>query len=215
MFSAMPACDSSSEIDSDRAVPAPTRLVIHPVGDPRRQEVEEFIRSVYADRYGADVRHFAPVLASLRDNSGIVAAAGYRSAAEGPLFLERYFDAPIESLLATHAEPPPARDRIVEVGHLAASRAGEGRNLIRLLGPHLASLDCEWVVSTLTTELRHLFLRIGITPLALGRASRAALGADAASWGSYYDHEPVVLAGHLQRAMAQLARKKAGSAGRE
>ncbi|MFM9917033.1 MAG: thermostable hemolysin [Rhizobacter sp.] len=214
MFSAMSACDSSSEIDSGSTVPAPPRLVIHPMGDPRRHEVEAFIRSVYADRYGADVRQFAPVLASLRDHSGIVSAAGYRSAAEGPLFLERYFDAPVEALLAAHCDAPPARDRIVEVGHLAASRAGEGRNLIRLLGAHLASMKHEWVVSTLTTELRHLFLRIGITPLALGRATQAALGDDAVHWGSYYDHEPVVLAGQLQRAMAQLARRKAGSAGR-
>ena len=49
---------------------------------------------------------------------------------------------------------------------------------------------------------------------ALGRASLAALGDDAGRWGSYYDHEPVVLAGHLPRAMAQLARRKAGLAGR-
>lgn len=214
MLSAMSACDSSSEIDSGGSVSAPPRLLIHPVGDPQRQEVESFIRDIYADRYGADVQQFAPVLASLRDSSGIYAAAGYRSAATGPLFLERYFDAPIESLLAAHAEPPPARDRIVEVGHLAASRAGEGRNLIRLLGPHLESMNYEWVVSTLTTELRHLFVRLGITPLALGRASLAALGDDAGRWGSYYDHEPVVLAGHLPRAMAQLARRKAGLAGR-
>ena len=41
-----------------------------------------------------------------------------------------------------------------------------------------------------------------------------AAGDDAGRWGSYYDHEPVVLAGHLPRAMAQLARRKAGLAGR-
>ena len=126
MFSAMSARESGSDLDTGSSVSAPPRLVIHSEGDPQRQEVEGFIRRIYADRYGADVQQFAPVLASLRDSSGIVAAAGYRNAAPGPLFLERYFDAPIESLLAAHAEPPPARDRIVEVGHLAASRAGEG-----------------------------------------------------------------------------------------
>ena len=55
MLSAMSACDSSSEIDSGGSVSAPPRLLIHPVGDPRRQEVESFIRDIYADRYGADV----------------------------------------------------------------------------------------------------------------------------------------------------------------
>lgn len=214
MFSAMPACNHPSDVDSGSPAPVPPRLTIHSVGDPRRGEVEAFIRRVYAKRYGADVRQFAPELACLRDDSGILAAAGYRSAAAGPLFLERYFDAPVESLLAAHADAPPARDRIVEVGHLAATRAGAGHSLIHLLGPHLTSLNFEWVVSTLTTELRHLFVRIGITPLALGRADPAALGDDLVHWGSYYDHEPVVLAGHLPRAIGQLARRRAGSAGR-
>jgi hypothetical protein len=80
MLSAMSACDSSSEIHSGGSVSAPPHLLIHPVGDQRRQEVESFIRDIYADRYGADVQQFAPVLASLRDSSGIYAAAGYRSA---------------------------------------------------------------------------------------------------------------------------------------
>ena len=214
LLSAVSAFESAADLDSGTSVPAAPRLVIHPPGDPRRHEVEAFIRRVYARRYGADVRQFAPVLASLRDDSGILAVAGYRSAAQGPLFLERYFDGSIESLLAAQADAPPARDRIVEVGHLAAERSGEGRRLIRLLCPHLASLRYEWAVSTLTTELRHLFVRIGVTPLALGRAHPAALGADATHWGSYYDHQPVVLAGQLKQVVGQLARGQSGSAGR-
>jgi hypothetical protein len=56
--------------------------------------------------------------------------------------------------------------------------------------------------------LRHLFVRIGVAPLALGTASPDALGDDANRWGSYYDHRPVVLAGHLQHALRQLARRQ-------
>jgi hypothetical protein len=62
--------------------PAPPRLCIHPPGDARRREVEAFIRRIYAERYGADVSGFAPMLVSLQDDDGIVAAAGYRSAAK-------------------------------------------------------------------------------------------------------------------------------------
>ena len=183
-------------------------VVVHPEGDPGRTEVERFIRRVYAERYGADLQSFAPVLVSLREGDGIVAAAGYRSATHGPLFLERYLGAAVESLLAAKANSSPTRDGIVEVGHLAAVRAGEGRRLIRLIAPHLAALDFQWVVSTLTKELRHLFIRIGVTPLALGKANPAALGADARQWGSYYDHCPVVLAAHLQHALLQLTRRQ-------
>lgn len=214
LLSAISVCEDAADPDSGRPLQVPPRLVVHPPGDPHRCEVEAFIRRVYARRYGADVRQFAPVLVSLRDDSGILAAAGYRSAAQGPLFLERYFDASVESLLATHAAAPPTREQIVEVGHLAAERAGEGRRLIRLLGPHLAALRYEWAVSTLTAELRHLFVRIGVTPLALGRAHPAALGDEATRWGSYYDHQPVVLAGQLKQVVGQLARRQAGSAGR-
>jgi len=195
------------------ATPAPQQLMVHGPGDPCRGAVEGFIRRIYAERYGAELRHFAPVLVSLRNEDGIVAAAGYRPAAQSPLFLERYLGEPVETLLGAHADAPPARDGIVEVGHLAAAHPGEGRRLILLLGPHLAAQGFQWVVSTLTAELRHLFVRIGVTPLALGTADPEALGADAHAWGSYYDHRPVVLAGHLRQAMNQLARRQAASRG--
>jgi hypothetical protein len=100
---------------------------------------------------------------------------------------------------------------VVEVGHLAADRAGEGRRLILLLGQHLAQQPdhraTEWVVSTLTQELRHLFVRLGVTPLALGQADPAAVGDDLAAWGRYYEHRPVVLAGRLQAALRLMGRR--------
>ena len=65
------------------------------------------------------------------------------------------------------------------------------------------------MVSTLTAELRHLFVRLGVTPLALGAADPQRLGELAARWGSYYEHQPVVLAGNLSQALNQLARRLA------
>ena len=189
--------------------PAP-RLQVHGPLDARRGPVEQFIRGVYRERYDADVQHFAPVLVSLQDADGeIVAAAGYRPADAGPLFLERYLGAPVQQLLAADSAAPVARSGIVEVGHLAASRAGEGRRLITLMGPHLAAQGYQWVVSTLTEELRHLFVRLGIVPMALGVADPAVLGDEAAAWGSYYDHRPVVLAGHIELALQRLAQRRA------
>jgi hypothetical protein len=184
-----------------------SRLTSHAVDDDRRGEVEHFIRDVFARRYGADVRHFAPTLVSLQDRGEIVAAAGYRDAATSALFLERYLASPVERLLASDNGVTPERRGIVEVGHLAASRAGEGRRLISLMGPHLAAQDFTWVVGTFTRELRHLFLRIGVAPLALGMADPLSLGAEGGSWGSYYDHRPVVLAGQLRQALRRLGRE--------
>jgi hypothetical protein len=180
----------------------------HGIDAPGRRDIEDFIRSVYRRRFDADVRQFAPVLVSLHDAQGEpLAAAGYRGAQLGPLFLERYLRAPVQRLLPAMAGQPVHRERIVEVGHLAAARAGEGRRLIGLLSLQLAGEGFEWAVSTLTQELRNLFLRMGVAPLALGAADPAVLGEQAAHWGRYYQHRPLVLAGRLDTALAALARR--------
>jgi hypothetical protein len=178
-------------------------LRVHAADDAQRDEVEDFIRGVYADRYGATLRGFAPMLVSLHDGQQIVAAAGYRLGGSA-LFLERYLDEPVDELLARLSGQPAARQHIAEVGHLAATKAGEGRRLALLLGPHLAQRRVQWVVSTLTQELRLLFGRMGLAPLMLGHADPARLGREAADWGSYYEHRPSVLAGHLPQALRQL-----------
>lgn len=182
-------------------------LRLHRPGDTGRLEVEDFIRDVYARRYGARLSAFAPTLVSLRGDSGeVLAAAGYRPAAVAPLFLERYLAQPVEALLSPRDGPPVARASVVEVGHLAACRAGEGRRLIRTLAPHLAEAGHQWVVSTVTRELLHLFGRLGVVPLPLAPARAAALGADAGEWGRYYQHGPQVMAGFLPRLLGTLAR---------
>ena len=180
---------------------------VHGLDDPRREEVESFIRDVFGRRYGAKVQHFAPTLVSLQSRGEIVAAAGYRSAADGPLFLECYLASPIEQALASRTQPRVERHGIVEVGHLAASRAGEGIRLISLIGPHLAKQGFVWVVGTLTRELHHLFLRVDIAPLTLGAADPSALGPDVVHWGTYYDHCPAVFAGNLQQVFAAATRR--------
>lgn len=187
-------------------------LCEHAVGDPQRGEVEAFVRGVYRERFGAAVRGFAPVLVALRDETGaLLAAAGYRAADTGPLFLERYLDAPIEQRLQMASGAPVLRRRIAEVGHLAAARAGEGRRLIALMAPLLAQGGFDWIVSTLTQELRQLFVRLGVAPLALGVADPDKLGEQAADWGSYYDHRPLVQAGHLRHALQALQRRGGGA----
>lgn len=192
--------------------PAHAGMTLHRPGEPGRAEVEALIAGIYRARFGARIVRFAPVLVALHDANGPVAAAGYRDAGSGPLFLERYLARPVQELLAPHAGAAPARRTIVEVGHLAAAQAGQGRRLVLLLGPHLAAQGYRWVVSTLTRELRHLLLRLGIAPLTLAAADPALLGSEAREWGSYYEHQPVVLAGHLRQSLRQLQRQ-AGLAG--
>lgn len=178
-------------------------LTVHAPGSPDRQAVERFVAAVYRDRFGADVSAFAPVLVSRRGPDGTFwAAAGYRPANAGALFLERYLDAPVE-----HALGAP-RSQIVEVGHLAACRAGEGRRLILQLGPWLARNGFRWAVSTMTEELRHLFRRLGVAQRALGVADPGRLGDAATGWGRYYEHHPIVVASAIGPALQARARRE-------
>ncbi len=200
---------SSTAPDSGTEGVEKASLRVHPPGSAGREPVEQFIHGVYKKSYGASIQSYAPVLLSLADESGrISAAAGYRIASTGPLFLESYLSQPIESLIHAHAAVP--RGRIAEVGHLSSTQSGAGRRLIKLIGLHLADQGLHWVSSTLTQELQHFFVRLGIAPVALGAADPARLGAEAQAWGTYYDHHPVVVAGRIDLALSRLTRRQIG-----
>jgi hypothetical protein len=190
---------------SVRLAPA---LRCHDACDPQRAEVEAFIRRVYAEHYGARITSFAPTLLSMRDAQGrLRAAAGFRSANDGPLFLERYLSGPVDQLLGSQVVRVD-RARIVEVGHLAALQAGDGRRMAARVAAQLVAQGQDWIVCTLTAPLRHLFTRLGIASITLGVADPARLGADAPAWGSYYEQAPLVQAGYLPGALPALHRSE-------
>jgi len=185
---------------------APERsLAVVESGAPQRDRIEACIADVYRSRYGARVSHWAPTLVGLIGDERILAAAGYRDAAE-PLFLERYLAAPIEEVIAARTGARVTRREIVEVGHFAAAYAGEGKRLLPMLARHLSQRGYRWVVSTATRELRVLLAHLGMRPLALARADPGPLGADAADWGGYYEHEPIIVAGDLLRSLPVIER---------
>lgn len=165
---------------------------------PARAAFEDFIAARFSRAYGARVTHFLPHLLGVRD--GIArwqAAAGYAAASAQALFLEQYLDLPIECALAVALGRPVARSSIVEVGNLAAVSAGMARALIPQLARHLHRLGYSWVAFTATRALRNTFLRLGLKPLPLTSADPACLPDGGASWGTYYDHDPVVMAGKV------------------
>lgn len=161
--------------------------------------VEAFIRERFAARYGARVRHFMPTLLQLEDDSGVRhGAVGVRSAARESLFLERYLDRPVETEIARRSGFSPARERIVEVGNLAAQGAGHARLLIVALTSLLVAQGFDWVVFTGTPEVLNSFSRLDLGPLPLGEADPARMGGELADWGSYYDSRPMVMAGNIR-----------------
>lgn len=173
-------------------------------GAPRRQEAEEFIRRIFRRHHGAFVRAFAPNLLLLEENERVLAAAGWRGAGEEPLFLERYLDEPIELLMERLTGLRLSRERLVEVGHLAADRQGGSVQVILSLARHLGQSGYEWVVFTATSQLVRIFTRLGLPLLALAKADPARLGEQAQDWGSYYDTRPVVVAGRIRLALDRI-----------
>lgn len=163
---------------------------------PQRAAFEQFIAKRFLRAYGASVSHFLPQLLGVRDGlAQWQAAAGYAPAQQQRLFLEQYLDRPIEQHLAAALGRPVARADVVEVGNLAASSAGMARALIPELARHLHRLDYRWVVFTATRALRNSFHRLGLRPLPIAPADPSRLEGGGASWGSYYQQDPQVMAG--------------------
>jgi hypothetical protein len=175
-----------------------SRLVLHGRGSPRRAELESFIRSEYREHFDADVREFMPTFLALHDATDrIVAAVGCRSAALEPLFLEIYTDKPIESMIAERAAVRIPREQIVEIGSLACRDARSAMAIIRALAPYLINAGFSWVAFTGADTVVRVLRRLRLLPIALCVADSSRLGAARAAWGSYYEHDPVVMAGRL------------------
>lgn len=190
-----------------RVVP---RFALRRVGptSPARDRValEAFIGDRFAERYGARIRHFMPELLGLEDGAGkLRASVGLRDAGCESLFLERYLDHPVECEIRAACGDLPPRERIVEVGNLAARSGGAARLLIVALADLLAAEGFDWVVFTATPEVVNSFHRLELEPIALGDAQASRMGAELADWGSYYDAQPQVMAGHIGRGRARLS----------
>jgi hypothetical protein len=172
---------------------------------PGRQEAEQFIADRYRREYDATLTHFLPTIVALPASGGaLLAAAGIARASGGPLFLERYLDAPVEHVVARRLDARAERAAILEVGNLASASAGGGRAMIATLVRLLEGHGIDWITFTATRALRNSLARLGIAAHELAVADRSMMGAAAAAWGRYYDCDPRVVACSLQAAWALL-----------
>jgi hypothetical protein len=176
-----------------------TGLERHDRASPRRASLEAFVRSEFLEHFGARVRHFMPELLALRDKDGeIRAVVGCRAAAVEPLFLETYTREPIETALAARNGFFVPRERIVEIGNLACRSAAGAIAIVRALVPHLLGAGFTWVVFTGANTVMNVFHHLGLKPRALCPADPLLLGDARHEWGSYYAHDPYVMAGRIE-----------------
>lgn len=188
------------------AAATPFKLESFVRGQAGREGVEEFIARTFRETYGAEITHFSDVLLGCRDSAGNwVAALGYTTAGERPIFLEQYLDQPIELALAGHVSAAVARREIVEVGNLASVHAGAARKLIIEATYHLYSIGLRWVTFTATASLLNSFSRLRLRPQVLARADPTRLSDGGKSWGSYYLTQPQVMFGDIHYGHSQIS----------
>ncbi len=186
----------------------PSVISINDIFSPERRRVEKFIEDIYAKHYGATITSHYPILMSVRDvNNNIIAALGFRYATKEALFLETYLDEAIESSLSKKFKTDVSRDQIVEVGGLASMGNGASIFLFTALATYLQQQDIEYVSVTATKFLRGYFNKIGLKPKEIRFADNNRLADKGASWGSYYNTEPQVIAGTLSSACKLLKKK--------
>lgn len=165
--------------------------------------VQAFISARFNQTFGAEIQHFLPYFLASHMDDEIDSAIGFQPVQQHPLFLEQYLSRPIEKTLKLQGIHTHRSD-IVEIGNLAASFNSGSPLLFILLAAVLHQANYQWVVFTATRQVRHLIARLQLNTLSLGAADPLLLIDKKQQWGSYYAHQPVVLAGHLPTAIDHL-----------
>lgn len=168
-------------------------LILADRDHPRRELLERTIRQVFLAEFGAHVPAFPNRLVATLDQEGQpLAVAGLRFAEDG-LFSEAYLDGPAEAVLSAVAGREVARSVIVEFSSMAATRPGAAMPLVAATIRLCLAAGANWGIFTATSRLRALLRRAGLVCVDLGAASPDRLP-EASLWGTYYLHDPHVLA---------------------
>lgn len=158
-----------------------------------RGAVEAAIRARYWRDYRASLRTWPAILVADVGAAGrLECAAGIRFGRQ-MLFAEHYLDRPVELALRRETADAVERERIVEVCHLVAPQAGSGLSFVRRLIDFICAADADWAIFTATRPLRRLLARSRIAMIELACAERGRVP-DPGDWGSYFDHDPRVMA---------------------
>lgn len=196
---------SSSEqpLWQQRLLLAHSPLTLISTESPQRSLVERFIAREFMTRYNASLQVYLPFLLASFQNEEVNAALGFKLAAEEPLFLEQYLDKPIERSLPANTNSI-TREQIAEVGNLAMSFRAVSPLLFIVVAAILHKAGLSYVVFTATTQVRKLLEKLQLVTDVIGPADPSRLADKGQSWGSYYQHQPIILGGWLNEAVNHL-----------
>ncbi|MGM0429234.1 MAG: thermostable hemolysin [Pseudomonadota bacterium] len=180
---------------------------------PLREQVESFICEQYWLNFDACLRALPRLLIAVFDEARLVAACGVQLADEQVLFSQIYLTKSLHKY-QVDSESLPKPEHLAEVGSMAALAPGYLPLLFRAVVKLLNSLNRTAVIFTATRALQRYFGRLGISLTVLETAKQSALPESTRDlWGSYYLHQPVVLAGWLKQGCVfeQLITKQASN----
>jgi hypothetical protein len=169
--------------------------------------LHQFIRQRYADTYQAHINHFLPLLLASFTTSGVQGVLGLQPGISGQFFVEQYADIPIEQQISKATGRAVDRRQVIETGNLASMKGGSQRLFI-VLTELLYQAGFHWVCFTATPQVQALLHRLGFAPELLGPADPTRLPDCGQQWGSYYQHQPNVLAGDVRRARETLIKNE-------
>lgn len=186
-------------------LPEPVEAGYCGAGGRGRAELEQFVRRIFREAYGAELPALYPQLLAFRTAAALRGAVGFRDGMVKPLFSEQYLDAAAESVIAAHVGQAVARHELVEVGNLALAAPGEARWMIAATTAFLHAAGYRWVLFTAVRPLFNAFRRLGLKPIMLAAPDPARLPDRGRNWGSYYQAGPLVCAGDIAAGYHKLA----------
>lgn len=196
-------------VDTQRLLLPLLTVRLHNASASDRTNIESYIAAQFFDHYTATVNTFLPLLLSSQRDEHITAAVGFQLASHtNHLFLESYLDQAIEKVISSQMKLPIERDSIVEIGNLTSSRRGSSFTLFVLIAAILQKSGYQWVTFTANRQVQQILSKLQLSTQFLAHANQHRLADKGQSWGSYYNDNPVVLAGNLQHAVECFSRDK-------
>ncbi len=169
---------------------------------PVRGEIEGFVKQGFARAHDAKVQHFLPVLLALQTDQ-IQAAVGIRGG-QSQLYIEQYFDRPMQSVLASKGLFAN-NDRIAEIGNLHSRSHKHTLSILMASALALCMAGYQYVLFTGTERVVALLRAQGVPLTYLCDANPVRLSeAELAQWGNYYQTQPKVMALSLVDSMVAM-----------
>ncbi|KJY82881.1 delta-VPH [Vibrio galatheae] len=187
-----------------QALPTDFQLdIVHP-SHGLWHDVVDHVSERYQQAFSADLKVYMPAYLTLLDNDEIASVCGFRIAADEPLFLEQYLDAPAHEMISQLFEQSVERNNLVEFGHLASFAKGMSPLHFYLIAECLAENGFEWCIFTATDPLFALMSRLGLEPRLITCADANKVVDAQKTWGTYYEYQPKVYAGNLIKGLQRL-----------